>query len=67
MPYPPDLLNILPTVFRLNHQWGNGVEGISVLVAATQYLAAHSPTVRSQAQTYDIAQRLHQGDLLHQG
>jgi hypothetical protein len=34
------------------------------LVATARYLAAHAPTMRSQAQTYDIAQRLHQGDRL---
>jgi hypothetical protein len=35
-----------------------------VLVAAIRYLAAHSPTVRAQGQTYEIAYRLHKGDRL---
>lgn len=35
-----------------------------VLVAAARYLAAHAPTLRAQGQTYQIAQRLHQGDRL---
>jgi hypothetical protein len=35
-----------------------------VLVAAIRYLAAHSPTVRAQGQTYEIAFRLHKGDRL---
>lgn len=61
------VIQSLEAAFRLYNQLGNSAAGISVLVAATRYLAAHSPTVRSQAQTYDIAQRLHQGDLLHQG
>lgn len=34
------------------------------LVAAARYLAAHSPTVRAQGQTYQIAYRLHRGDNL---
>ena len=39
-------------------------EAVNVLVAAARYLAAHSPTVRAQGQTYQIAQRLHRGDNL---
>ena len=39
-------------------------EAVHVLVAAARYLAAHAPTVRAQGQTYQIAQRLHRGDLL---
>ncbi|MCC5897588.1 MAG: Rieske (2Fe-2S) protein [Phormidium sp. BM_Day4_Bin.17] len=61
------VIQSLEAAVRLYHQLGNSAEGISVLVAATRYLAAHSPTVRSQAQTYEIAQRLHQGDRLDQG
>jgi nitrite reductase/ring-hydroxylating ferredoxin subunit len=37
---------------------------VHVLVAAARYLAAHSPTMRSQEQTYQIAYRLHKGDRL---
>ena len=37
-------------------------DGVPVLVAAARYLAAHSPTVRAQGQTYRIAQRLHRGE-----
>jgi hypothetical protein len=36
--------------------------GTHVLVAAARYLAAHSPTVRAQGQTYSIASRLHRGE-----
>jgi len=32
-----------------------------ILVAATRYLAAHSPTMRSQEQTWQIVDRLHRG------
>jgi hypothetical protein len=38
--------------------------GPHVLIAASRYLAAHSPTVRAQRQTYEIAFRLHRGDQL---
>jgi nitrite reductase/ring-hydroxylating ferredoxin subunit len=39
-------------------------EATHVLVAAARYLAAHSPTVRAQGQTYQIASRLHRGERL---
>jgi nitrite reductase/ring-hydroxylating ferredoxin subunit len=42
-------------------------EAVNVLVAAARYLAAHSPTVRAQGQTYQIASRLHRGDRLFEG
>ena len=38
----------------------------AVLIAAARYLAAHSPTVRSQGQTFDIAWRLNQGGKLYE-
>jgi nitrite reductase/ring-hydroxylating ferredoxin subunit len=41
--------------------------GTHILVAAVRYLAAHSPTMRSQGQTYDIARRLSRGEVLHEG
>jgi hypothetical protein len=37
---------------------------VHVLVVAARYLAAHSPTVRAQEQTFQIAQRLHRGEKL---
>jgi nitrite reductase/ring-hydroxylating ferredoxin subunit len=39
--------------------------GHNVLLGVTRYLAAHSPTVRGRGQTYDVALRLHRGDVLH--
>ncbi len=33
-----------------------------VLIATARYLAAHAPTVRAQAQTYQIALRLNRGE-----
>ena len=40
--------------------------GIHALIAAARYLAAHSPTVRSQEQTFQIAHRLSQGEHLEE-
>ena len=40
--------------------------GIHVLVATTRYLAAHSPTMRSQGQTYEMAARLQKGDRVYE-
>ena len=37
-------------------------DGVNVLIAAARYLAAHAPTMRSQGQTYQMAERLHRGD-----
>ena len=38
-----------------------------ILVAAARYLAAHSPTMRSQGQTYQIADQLYHGEHLFEG
>jgi len=38
--------------------------GTHALVAAARYLAAHSPTVHAEGQTYHIARRLHRGEKL---
>lgn len=54
----------LEAAFRQFTLLKDSLAGVNVLVAATRYLAAHSPTMRSQAQTYQIAHRLHRGDRL---
>jgi hypothetical protein len=36
----------------------------NIMIAAARYLAAHSPTARSQGRTYQIASQLHHGDNL---
>lgn len=41
-------------------------EGMHMLIAAARYLAAHAPTVRAQEQTFQIAERLHRGEQLHE-
>jgi nitrite reductase/ring-hydroxylating ferredoxin subunit len=48
------------------HLFDDGSRAFAVLVAAARYLAAHTPTARSQAQTFDIAWRLHQGGKLYE-
>ena len=45
----------------------SGEEAVNVLVAAARYLAAHSPTVRAQGQTFGIARRLHRNEKLFEG
>jgi hypothetical protein len=36
-------------------------ECVNILVAAARYLAAHSPTMRSQARTFQIGNQLYHG------
>lgn len=43
---------------------GNNTAKVIILLAASRYLAAHSPTMRSQGRTYQIANQLHQGEQL---
>jgi nitrite reductase/ring-hydroxylating ferredoxin subunit len=57
-------IQTLEVAFRQS-QLLQGEERIHVIIAATRYLAAHTPTVRAQGQTYEIAYRLHRGDRLH--
>jgi hypothetical protein len=49
---------------RLHLYLGSTPAGTHALVAIARYLAAHSPTVRAQGQTWNIAARLHRGDHL---
>ena len=50
--------------FRQFKLLGNTPEGFNNLIAAGRYLAAHAPTMRAQGQTFQIAQRLSQGERL---
>ncbi|MGL5063940.1 MAG: Rieske (2Fe-2S) protein [Microcoleus sp.] len=54
----------IEAAFRQYAHLGNTPAGINVLVAASRYLAAHTPTMRSQEQTYQMAYKLHRGDRL---
>jgi nitrite reductase/ring-hydroxylating ferredoxin subunit len=58
------VMQSLEAAFRLYHQLEDASERVNVLVATARYLAAHAPTIRSQAQTYQTAYRLHRGDRL---
>jgi nitrite reductase/ring-hydroxylating ferredoxin subunit len=47
-------------------EWGDCDEGAHILIALARYLAAHSPTQRTQLQTAMIALRLHRGEALYE-
>jgi nitrite reductase/ring-hydroxylating ferredoxin subunit len=42
----------------------SNTKGVHILVAAARYLAAHSPTMRSQGHTYQTANQLYHGEHL---
>jgi nitrite reductase/ring-hydroxylating ferredoxin subunit len=54
----------LEAAARLHSYLGKTSQGAHALIAAARYLAAHSPTVRAQGQTWNIATRLHRGERL---
>ncbi len=56
----------MDAAFRQYQLSASDSDKIQFILACSRYLAAHAPTNRSQTQTYRIAQRLHQGDRLHQ-
>ena len=58
-------IQALEAAVRQYRYWQGRPAATHVLVAAARYLAAHAPTVRSQDQTFRIAQRLHRGERLH--
>jgi nitrite reductase/ring-hydroxylating ferredoxin subunit len=45
----------------------NSTTGVHILVAAARYLAAHSPTMRSQGHTYQTVNQLYHGEHLFEG
>jgi hypothetical protein len=57
-------IQMIEAAFRQVGQVDEPAARTHFLVAAARYLAAHAPTLRAQGQTYQIAQRLHQGDRL---
>ena len=46
-------------------EWGPTREGRHILIAAVRYLAAHSPTERSEVQTAVVAHKLARGERLY--
>jgi len=59
-------IQAVEAAFSQHARLGSTTAGTHVLIAAARYLAAHSPTMRSQGQTYDIARRLSRGEILHE-
>jgi nitrite reductase/ring-hydroxylating ferredoxin subunit len=59
-------IQAIEAAFRQFARLRGTAAGAHVLVAAARYLAAHSPTMRSQGQTYDIARRLSRGEILYE-
>lgn len=57
---------MLEAAVRQFQEWGDTPPARHILVAATRYLAAHSPTERATWQTADIARRLLSGKALHE-
>jgi nitrite reductase/ring-hydroxylating ferredoxin subunit len=51
---------------RQYREWGATDEGRHIMIAVARYLAAHSPTERSQLQTAMVARRLSLGQALHE-
>jgi nitrite reductase/ring-hydroxylating ferredoxin subunit len=60
-------LQTVEAAFRQYQALRHSPAGRHVLVAAARYLAAHSPTMRAQGQTYQIAHRLARGEKLFEG
>ncbi|MDQ3910589.1 MAG: Rieske (2Fe-2S) protein [Actinomycetota bacterium] len=59
-------IQAVEAAFRQHALLRGTAAGAHVLIAAVRYLAAHSPTMRSQGQTYDIARRLSRGEILYE-
>ncbi len=57
-------IQMVEAAFRQHATRRGAPAGAHILIAAARYLAAHAPTVRSQGQTYQIAQRLYRGERL---
>ena len=60
-------IQAVEAAFRQHTLLRGTAAGTHFLIAAARYLTAHSPTMRSQAQTYDIARRLSRGEILYEG
>jgi nitrite reductase/ring-hydroxylating ferredoxin subunit len=59
-------IQVVEAAFRQHAHLRDTTAGTQMLIAAARYLAAHSPTMRSQGQTYDIARRLSRGEILYE-
>ena len=59
------VFQMLEGATRQYDRWPDGPQREHFLVAAARFLAAHSPTQRTQQQTAEVAMRLHRGDELY--
>ena len=57
---------IVDAAFQQFQERKGAESGKHVMVGLARFLAAHSPTPRSEGQTYQIALRLHRGEEMHQ-
>jgi nitrite reductase/ring-hydroxylating ferredoxin subunit len=57
---------VLEAAVRQYERWPDCPERDHFLIAAARFLAAHSPTQRTQLQTAEVALRLHRGDELYE-
>jgi nitrite reductase/ring-hydroxylating ferredoxin subunit len=60
------MLQNLQAAVRHYLAWRGDPEAWSILVAASRYLAAHSPTPRARLQTAQVTRRLMRGGLVHE-
>ncbi|MGH9363265.1 MAG: adenylate/guanylate cyclase domain-containing protein, partial [Thermoanaerobaculia bacterium] len=58
-------IQAVEAAFRQFDQLRGTPQAAHMLIAASRYLAAHSPTMRAQGQTYQIAYRLQRGERLY--
>jgi len=57
---------VLEAAVRQYEAWRDGEEGHHILIAASRFIAAHSPTERQNLQTAQIARRLLRGETLYE-
>lgn len=60
------MFQIYEAAVRQYQNFAGRPEGDHILIGAARFLTAHSPTVRARGQTFDIAARLHRGEVLHE-
>ncbi len=59
-------IQTVEAAFRQHSLLRGTPEAAHVLIAAARYLAAHSPTMRAEGQTFHIAERLHRDEKLYE-
>jgi hypothetical protein len=59
------MFQIYEAAVRQQANFADRPEGEQILLGATRFLTAHSPSVRARGQTFEIAARLARGESLH--